>query len=472
MESSPTLHSDLKQVKRQAKELLRTHKDGNASSCTKLRLIPRLAHMSDREILNSDISLQEAQHALARGSGFATWADMKNQIAALAGGTEPSTDGEPKSGASVDQLKPTINLVPPDVADAQGGRLVGLDIGSRTIKLAKISRTERGYRLEDFGSSDITPGLVEGGKIGDTKAVADSVSRLWEQRDIREKDVLLSTGGYTVVVKLITMGKMSYEELIETIPREAEQYIPYDLDHIELDFCVLGENRNDPEKLDLVLVAAPKELVARSVDVAHLAGLNPCIIDLEDSALQRILGASHSLGDRNVALIDIGADKTHLSFLKDATPVITRDLAVGSGQIDQEIISHLDCSRDEAEAIKKRGSSDRISSGDLVGIIRTVLHDWATETRRVLDFYYTVNPEARIETVYLSGGGALVREYHNLLSQETDANVELMAPQSNMEINGERIDIEGLSRISPQTATCLGLALRGADSDWSRGWYR
>ena len=458
--SSPTRHTDLKQVKRQAKELLRSHREGSASSCEKLRVIPRLSHMSDREILNSDISLQEAQHALARDSGYASWADMKRQIAILAGETGSS------AGASLRRLKPTINLRPfhPDLREKAGSRLMGLDVGSRTIKLARMSKTEEGHRLDDFGVIDIPHGAIEGGGIMKPEAVADSIRRLWERFGINEKDVITAIGGYKVIVKPIAMRKMSYPELTEVIRYETEQYIPFDLEDIELDFAVVGENHANAEMMDLVLVAAKKELVSTLVDLVRMAGLNPCIIDHELFAQQRILELSHTIGDKNVAVIDTGATSTYTGVWRRAAPVYSRDLDLGCDRIDHGIMSQVDCAQDEAEAIRIDGFSDSLPRGALQGIIRKATQDWKIEAGRNLDFYHTMHPRDRVEVIYLSGGGAQIEAYRTALSEKTDANVEIMDPLGNIVVNTERVSMENLKKISPQAATCLGLALRGAET--------
>lgn len=341
--------------------------------------------------------------------------------------------------------------------------LVGLDIGSRTIKAGEISETKKGYRLDNFGTIDIAPGLIEEGTIKDPGAVADSIRQLWKNENIRELNVALSIGGYSVIVKPISMDMMSEEQIHESIHFEAEQYVPFDINDVNLDYHVLGESLSNPNKIDVILVAAKKELVNDFIDLVQMAGLNPCIIDHELFALQNIFEMNYETGEESVALIDIGASKTYLNILKGNTSLLTRDFSLGCSQIDEKIISLVDCSYEEAEAIKRGGPSDSISTADLREIISTVVHDWTTEINRNLEYFYSAFPEDQIAKIFLSGGGAHVKEIHDMLSHETGAVVETLNSYANLTVNSERIDAAYLETIAPQATICLGLALRRVD---------
>ena len=341
--------------------------------------------------------------------------------------------------------------------------LVGLDIGSRAIKAGEILETKKGHRLVNFGTVDIGPGLIEEGTVKDPEAAADAIRSLWRDNNIREQNVALSIGGYSVIVKPISMDMMSDEQLNESIHFEAEQYVPFDINDVNLDFHVIGESQSDPNKIDVILVAAKKELVNDFVDLVQMAGLNPCIIDHELFALQNIFEMNYEPSDKSVALIDIGASKTYLNILKGTSSIFTRDVSLGCGQIDQKIVSLIDCSYEEADKIKRSGPSESMSNADLREIISTVVNDWSIEINRALEFFYSTFPEERIDTIFLSGGGAHVKEFHNMLSQEAGADVEALNPFGNLPISGEHIDAAYMESIAPQAAICLGLALRRVD---------
>ena len=157
---------------------------------------------------------------------------------------------------------------------------------------------------------------------------------------------------------------MPEDQLQDTISFEAEQYIPFDISDVNLDFQILGENEQNPNQMSVLLVAAKKEMIDDYINLTQLAGLNPCIIDVDAFALQNIFESSYDLGDENVALIDIGASKTSLNILKGSTSVFMRDVSLGCGQINQKIASLIDCSPEEAEQLKFGDESDKISPED------------------------------------------------------------------------------------------------------------
>ncbi len=337
--------------------------------------------------------------------------------------------------------------------------LVGLDIGSRTIKACEVLTTKKGLRLKKIGMVDIAPGWIEDGAISEPEEVADSIRQLFRSFGLKEQNVAISIGGYSVIVKKINVQTMSEEKLQETINFEAEQYIPFDISDVNLDFHILGENANNPNQMSVFLVAAKKEMVNDYVNLISMAGLNPCIIDVEAFALQNVFDHNYENEDENIALIDIGASKTSLNILKGKSSVFMRDVSLGCGQINQKIISLAGCSFEEAEQLKFGDQSDKISMEDLKDIVSSVVADWCTEIRRALDFFYSTYPEDLIRRIILSGGGANVSEFRQLLAAETSAKVELINPFSSLSVD-ESFDSSYLKQIAPQVAICMGLAIR------------
>jgi type IV pilus assembly protein PilM len=341
--------------------------------------------------------------------------------------------------------------------------LVGLDIGSRSLKAAEVEETKRGRTLKRFGHTDIPPGAIEDGTINDPEAVAESIRQLLKAFYIKENNVAISIGGYSVIVKKIAVQTMDEKQLQDTIHFEAEQYIPFDISDVNLDFQILGENENNPNQMNVFLVAAKKEMVNDYVNLANLAGLTPCIVDVEAFALQNIFEINYDITSDNVALIDIGASKTSLNILKGSSSVFMRDVSLGCSQINQKIISLIDCSYDEAEQLKYGKDTDRISAEDLKGIISSVVADWCTEIRRALDFFYSTYPDDQINKICLSGGGANIAEFRELLAVEASAEVEAINPFRGCYVDDERFDADYMKKIAPQAAISMGLAMRRVD---------
>jgi type IV pilus assembly protein PilM len=341
--------------------------------------------------------------------------------------------------------------------------LIGLDIGSRSIKASEISETKRGRTLEKFGMIDIDSGLIEEGAVREPEAVADNIRQLWKNSGFRGSNVAISIGGYSVIVKKINVQTVSEEQLQESIHFEAEQYIPFDISDVNLDFQILGENEHNPNQMSVLLVAAKKEMVNDYVNLAQLAGLNPCIIDVDAFALQNIFEVNSDLKDENIALIDIGASKTSLNILKGNASVFMRDVSLGCGQINQKIASIADCTVDEAESLKFGESSEKISQEDLSDIISSVVSDWCTEIRRALDFFYSTYPDEQIKKIVLSGGGGSIKEFRQLLAVETSAEVQTINPFENIVYDESRFEPSYIERIAPQAAICMGLSIRRVD---------
>jgi type IV pilus assembly protein PilM len=341
--------------------------------------------------------------------------------------------------------------------------LVGLDIGSRTIKASEIIETKKGRRLERFGMIDIDSGLIEEGSIREPEVVAGSIRQLYQSQGFREHNVAIAIGGYSVIVKKINVQTMSEEKLQESIHFEAEQYIPFDISDVNLDFQILGENEHNPNQMSVLLVAAKKEMVNDYANLAQLAGLNPCIIDVDAFALQNIFEANYDTKNENVALIDIGASKTSLNILKGNASVFMRDVSLGCGQINQKIAAIADCTPDEADSLKFGDASDKISQEDLSDIISSVVSDWCTEIRRALDFFYSTYPEEQIKKIVLSGGGGSIKEFRQLLAVETSAEVQTINPFENIQYDETRFEPSYIERIAPQASICMGLAIRRVD---------
>jgi len=340
---------------------------------------------------------------------------------------------------------------------------VGLDIGSRSIKVGEIKDTSSGQSLTRFGAIDIAPGIIEEDGIKNPEAAADSISQMFKLYNIKQHNVAISVGGYSVIVKKINVQNMPEEQLQETIHLEAEQYIPFDISDVNLDFQILGGSELNPNQMSVLLVAAKKEMISDYLNVMELAGLNPCTIDVDAFALQNIYEANYEAENECVALIDIGANKTSLNILKNNSSVFMRDVSLGCSQINHRIVSQADCSIEEAEEIKNNENQDRMPQEDLNEIVSSVVADWTTEIRRALDFFYSTYPDDQLKKIVLSGGGANIKEFRKMLGVQTSTEVSMINSFDKFHIDESNIDTTFLNKMAPQAAICLGLALRRVD---------
>lgn len=338
--------------------------------------------------------------------------------------------------------------------------LVGLDIGSASIKAAEITQTKTGQKLMHFGLIDIAPGIIEDGIIKDFSSLSNSIKELLHKNNIKETNVAISLGGLSIIVKKINIKQMDENQLQDVIVQEAEQYIPFDINDIYLDFHILGDSDRDTNQMSLLLVATRKEVVDNYVKLVQTVGLNPCVVDVDSLALQNIFQANYDTSDENVSLIDIGLTKTSLNILKNNTSIFIRDVPLGCGQINNKISSFVNCTLEEAEQIKHSLNPDKISYEDLQEIISDVLSEWCIEIKRAFDFFYSTYPDDQIKKIFMSGGGGNIKQLYKLLADETSTQVEAINPFSNFLIDENRFDMKFIEKIAPQAAICMGLTLR------------
>ncbi len=327
-----------------------------------------------------------------------------------------------------------------------------------------MAETKKGWALKKFGSIGLQPGAIEDGVIKDPQAVASAVRELFQVSGIRQNNVAISIGGDSGIVKNITIQSMSEEQLYESINFEAEQYIPFDINDVNLDFQILGESAQNPNQMNVLLVAAKKDMVNEYINLIDTVGLNLCIIDIDAFALQNIYDVNYG-GEKgeNVSLIDIGASKTSVNILKGNMSVFMRDVSLGCNQITQKIAAMANCSLAEAEEIRKNGKTDKLSAEDLKGIVSSAVSDWCEEIRRALDFFYSTNPDEEIKQIVLSGGGANIAEFRDLLARQSSAEVKPINPFERVTLGGEHLDAGFLQRMAPQAAISMGLAIRRVD---------
>jgi len=341
-------------------------------------------------------------------------------------------------------------------------QLVGLDIGSHTIKAAEVQETKKGWVLKKFGMIDIEPGAIEEGVVKNPQIVSNAIRQLYQNHSLRQNRVAISIGGYSVIVKNITIQNMPEEQLYESINFEAEQYIPFDINDVNLDFQILGDSEQNPNQMNVLLVAAKKDMVNEYINLIDMASLNLGVIDIDAFALQNIYELNYEAKGDNIALIDIGASKTSVNILKNNTSVFMRDVSLGCNQINNRIVSSVNCTMAEAEEIKRTNKADKLSPEELKEITSSVVSDWSDEIRRALDFFYSTNPDEEIKQIFLSGGGGNIKEFRELLALQSSAEVKTINPFERFQID-DNLDTDFLTQMAPQAAIAMGLAIRRLD---------
>lgn len=342
--------------------------------------------------------------------------------------------------------------------------LVGLDIGSSFIKVAEIKVTGKGHTLHKFGMTRIEPGTIVEGRVMEMERLANDIKALFKSQKIREKNVAISTGGHSVVIKTISTSTRSGKELHDTIHSEAEQYIPYDVDDVNIDYQNLGESEFSPDQMNVLLVAVKKDLVAEYIELIHMAGLNPKIIDVDTFALQNAYEIlPYESQEKITLLVDVGASKTSLNILKANSSLMMRDTVSGTNQILEEIINQFDITLDEAEQAVNGEINDIVTQDSIREISLKVAQSWCSEICEVVNTYQSGTNEETVEKIVLSGGGVFVEGLKESLLSELDADVSIINPFEGLIVNEKNFPDTFITQAAPQAPIAIGLALRRVD---------
>jgi type IV pilus assembly protein PilM len=346
-------------------------------------------------------------------------------------------------------------------------QLVGLDIGSHSVKLVEIDDSKRGLILKNFGIIGLPHNAIVEGSIKEMEIVSSAIRNLFKHLKIKNKNVATSISGYSVIVKKINVQRRDESELESTIQDEAEQYIPFDISDVNLDYEVLispeglgAEEIADSDSMDLMLVAAKKDIVEDYVSILQLAGLTPEVLDVDAFALQNAFEISSEETDGCYAIVNVGAEELGINAIKDRVSIFTRDSSYGGSQITEAIMSKFDVSYEEAEKIKLGGTKLDKDKGALEEIFTSVVSGWVQEIKRALDFLATSYPDEVIEKIFIGGGSCRLPGFQKYLQLETDVPVVELNPFGNLQINEKQFDPKYLSYMAPQAVVAVGLALR------------
>jgi type IV pilus assembly protein PilM len=341
--------------------------------------------------------------------------------------------------------------------------LVGLDIGSSAIKAVELKAGGKGgaeYQLVNVGLEQLPPEAIVDGAIMDSGSVIDAIQRLFTGQKIKTSDVATSVSGNSVIVKKISLPQMSPEELAESIHWEAEQYIPFDIQDVALDYEVI-EGSGSGGNMDVLLVAVKKDKIGDYTSVITQAGKTPQIVDVDVFALQNCYEVNYGVDPgRVVALLNVGASIMNVNIVKGATSIFNRDIAVGGNQYTDAVQKDLNLSFDQAETVK-RGAYVEGASPESVGpILQAVSENIALEVQKTFDFFKATSQEDRIDRIFLSGGTSNVSALREVFADRFEAGVELMNPFNSVTYNPRDFDPEFINEIGPSAAIAVGLAVR------------
>jgi type IV pilus assembly protein PilM len=337
---------------------------------------------------------------------------------------------------------------------------IGLDIGSSYIKAVQLNELRSGYDLELFDMVPISPELVVEGSIIDAIRLTDALKQLLIKARVRAKNAVISVSGHSsVIIKRISLPEMTEEELSESIRFEAEQYVPFDIEDVNLDFQILGP-KEEPGQMDVILVAVKKDIINDYISVVRDAGLNPVIVDIDAFALENMYGVNYEIEpNTNVALINIGASTMNMNILRGGISVFTRDSSIGASLITETLQKEYNISYEEAERLKRGETLDKVNPEEAHALISKVISDISSEVSRSIGYFKSSTSHQEIHEVILSGGCALIHEFTKLLSEKITIGVRTAEPFRNIQIP-KKFDRSYIEEIAPIAAVAAGLAIR------------
>ena len=344
---------------------------------------------------------------------------------------------------------------------ARSKGLVGLDIGSSTLKLVELKERKGEFSLVRLGVESLSPEAIVDGSIMDSSLVVDAIRRLNEATGVKAERFATSLSGHSVIIKKISMPAMPEEDLAEQIQWEGEQYIPFDINDVRLDYVVLSEGEPGRDNMDVLLVAVKRDKVNDYVSVISQTGKVPALVDVDVFAIQNAYEANYDLDPRRVvALVNIGAGVTNIHILSRGSTVFWRDIGVGGNQFTEALQREYNLSFDQAERLKRGETVDRYGPVEARRVLDAISGDLATELQKTFDFFAATSSEGPVDELVLSGGGALTPNLQQVLRDRFGLPVEMMDPLRRVTYRESEFDRAWLSSISPMLAVAVGLAVR------------
>ncbi|GFO66831.1 pilus assembly protein PilM [Geomonas limicola] len=341
---------------------------------------------------------------------------------------------------------------------AKNKDIVGVDIGSSAVKLVQLRELKGGWQLQNVGVLPLPPEAIVDNTLMDSSSIVETVKKLLLSLDVKVKDAACSISGNAVIIRKISLPVMPAEELEDQIHWEAEQYIPFDINDVNVDFEILFPDEQDLSKMNVLLVASKKDIINDYLTVFAEAGLKLVVVDVDAFAVQSAYESNYGAESEVVALVNLGASIMNLNVVRDGVSLFTRDVQLGGSLYTEEIQKQFGIDTQQAEV--KKVTAGRVEDPRLAEVLQRVNETVAMEMRRSLDFYNSTAGEDRISKVYLSGGGAKTSQLVETVQQKLGMPVELLNPFLRVAVNEKEFDTVFLDEIAPVMAVAVGLATR------------
>jgi len=343
-------------------------------------------------------------------------------------------------------------------------QVVGLDIGSSSLKLVEILETPKGYLLNHFSQIPLPRGVIVDGVVVEQEQLTERIKELFKHAGCKLKMIVTSLSGHSVVIKKVSFPAMDEGELRDLINDEAGKYLPFDnMDEVNFDFQTLGENEFNPNQLDVLLCAAKKDIINGYTEAVKNAGLSVVIMDVDSFALETMYEENYDFEEDDTdVLVNIGASITNINVVKNGTSIFTRDFTLAGNAITEAIGEKLGLTFEEAEKIKIKGlDGDEPAEMGIRDSILTYADPICSEIERSIDYFRsTYGRMGEIKRLLLSGGSAKIPSIALDLSSRLNIETEIINPFKKIVFNRKVLEPDYVESIAPIASVGVGLALR------------
>lgn len=344
--------------------------------------------------------------------------------------------------------------------------IIGIDIGSSSIKVIQLEDEDGQFRLTKFGMRTLEPEMIVDGTIMDSVRCVEALQGLLKDQAITAKDAVISLSGHSVIVKRVSLPQMTEDELAESIKWEAEQYIPFDINDVDIDFQILN-SFVDPDgkpQIDVLLAAVKKDKLTEYTSLVIEAGLKPVIVDIDSFALENMYelnyaGKGESKEPETVALINIGASITNINILQKGMFAFMRDVSIGGNRYTEAIQKELGLSYDDAEKAKRGENVEGADTFAIDTIIENVSTEIVSEITRSFGYFKTSSGSDNIDKLILSGGASRMKNLSTFLQEHLGIPIEMVNPFKHINIPPE-MDSNIIAEAAPLAAVAVGLGIR------------
>lgn len=342
-------------------------------------------------------------------------------------------------------------------------QLVGLDIGSSGVKLVQLKESKGRYILQKFGVKPLEPEVIVDGTVMDEGRVVSAIRELFDELRVKNNQVAVSISGHAVIVKKISLPPMPDEELEGQVKLAAEQYIPFDINEVNIDFHVLPSDAAEGEsgEMSVILVAAKKDKINELTELVKGAGLVPLIMDVDAFAIENMHAINYPMGqDETTALVNVGASVMNVNIIRGGVSLFTRDIPLGGNRYTEAIQREMGLSYEEAEEAKKGEGAGYAGSGSIEHVIDSVNGEVASEIARTVDYFKTSAPDVGLDRVLVCGGVARTKGLVQQLGEHMHTPVEVANPFGEIDTSGSGVDQDELAAMAPLASVAVGLAMR------------